>query len=1859
MQTRLPGAARTDGVPLSPGQERLWFLDQLTPGDASYNVYVSERLRGPLDSGALVRAFGEVVARHAVLRTRYPSQDGRPVQVAGPTVPGLRYVDLSDGPEERSWEPSGGPERRARDLVAELTNRGFDLAGGPVLRAALIRLATDDHVLCLVIHHIAVDGWSLGVLRAELAALYGAFAAGLPSPLPPPALQYADYALACRQDPGRDEDLAYWRTRLADPPVLALPTDLPRPRVRTANGAYVARRIPGPLAAEVARLARTERCTLFMTLTAAFQALLARHTGQDDVCVGTQVAARDRPELEGMVGFVVNTLVLRGDLSGDPSFRDLMRRTRATALEAYQRQSTPFDALVNELGIDRDLSRTPLFQAQLVLHNQAQAGPSLPGITTELFDGGFALAKFDLSLEIGQEEGELRAHFAYNSDLFERATIERLAARFEALLRCAVADPGTRLSELELLDADERRLILEHWSRPGPPGRAGAPDAPGAPDASGAPGGPAPAGDPGPSRDPGPLQGAGPSRDGGPFRGVATLHGLVERAAARTPEAVAVVFGDDALTYRELNARADRLAAVLRDHGTGPDRRVAICLEQSLDLAVAVPAVLKAGGAYVPLDPEQPADRLAHMVADSGAEVLVTTRALAGRVSAGITVLLGEGDEEEVSTVLLDGREEIRGLLPSREAGPDDLAYVIYTSGSTGRPKGVAIQHRQVLNYLADAHERFEVVDGAGYALLQSLSFDFGITIFYLALATGGRLHLVPSRISGPDLADYADRARIDYLKITPSHLGALTAEVDPRRLLPRRVLILGGEGSAWEWTRELAALGVCRVVNHYGPTEATVGVTTYEVGADDDVRGPVTPIGRPLGHARAYVLDGRMRPAPIGVIGELCLGGDRLAREYLGRPDLTAEKFLPDPYGEPGDRLYRTGDLARWLPDGNLEFLGRRDLQVKVRGYRVELGEVDEALRTLPGVAHAVVDARGGPGALELVAYLVAADGPAARPGVGELRRLLQAVLPDYMVPTRYVWLDRLPLKSHGKVDRAALPEPETARPDREAAFEAPSGMVEEAVASAFAEVLGLDRVGATDDFFDLGGHSLLAVQVVARLRRRLDGMRPVSVMDLFQHPTARGLATLVEAGDDGPRGLLYELTPRIAAPELTLVCVPYGGGSAVVYQPLADALPAGCALHAVAVPGHDLGLAEEPRPLAEVAAECAAEILRKVTGPLVLYGHCGVGGALTVEIARQVEAAGRPLDAVYLGGLFPFARPTRGVLGRWARFTGLERLRGDRGQVNWLTGMGADLSGLTEEQLAFVVRNMRHDSRQAEEYFTRLVEEGAEPLSAPIISVVGERDPNTEFHAERYTEWDFLSPRTALAVLDEGGHYFLKYRAEELAEIVTTVHPALAAPAVPEPATPTWRVAGRSDSSVPVERGTAAPEPSLGRFLAVAIGQFVTIVGATLTEFAIPISTYLDSRSLTQFAVLQVLALIPGILVAPLAGAVVDRASRRTVMLGGNIAALVVQLLTGTLLWTGELAVWHLYPLLTALSIALTFQRLAYVSAVPQLVPKRYLGHANGVVQMTTGVAQFVAPLVAVGLLAAIGLEGILALDVAGYVAGVIVLLCVGFPARLAGERRESVGAEIAGGFRLQMGQRGFRAMLVFFALFNLVLSPVFLLFSPLTLSFGTLADAGYVALLGGAGAVTGGLVMSVWGGPAHRRMHGVLLGTLALAACCLVTGAHGSLLFVGLGAFGVACSLALVNGVYATIVQVKVAQRFHGRVFALNQMVALSTIPLGVAVIAPLGERLLEPMFLPGGLLAGTAGAVIGVGPGRGIAFMYVVCGLLVALIALVALRSRTLSRFDDEVPDAVADDLIGIQALNDRTGTTERKEAVPCP
>ncbi|MEU1731173.1 amino acid adenylation domain-containing protein [Streptosporangium sp. NPDC020145] len=1761
--------------PLSHAQERLWFLEQYRPGTTTYTVPVAVRLRGELDEEALRRALDEIVVRHEALRMRFlTTEDGTPeLVVDGPRPAELRVTEAAD-------------LDAAVELLDDEVATPFDLETGPLLRTLLVRLAPDDHVLLLAAHHTVVDGWSVDLIIRELLALHDG------KTLKPAQVGYGDYALWQR---GRDHrrEVDHWREKLAGLPAIELPTDRPRPAEQGYEGASLDFAVDADLTARLTELAKSSGATPYMTLMAAFQVLLARYSGQTDFAVGSPVAGRGLPELDDVVGMFVNTLVLRADLADDPAFTDFLARTKETALDAFAHQELPFDQLVNELNVVRDVSRSPLVQVTFALQNY-KAGQedgrisyvSMPVRTT----------RYDLALYLFESPDGLVGNFTYNTALFDPETVELLGSRFITLLSSIVDSPDTRVGELSLLSEQERELVL----------------------------------------------GFGSSTDLVPT-GHDLLHEIVTAQAGLTPDAPAVTHEDDTYTYAQLDERSGRIAALLRNrHGIGPDSRVGVLLDQSADVAAALLGVLKSGGAYVPLDPKQPRDRLAYMLEDSGAAVVITTTDLADLVSGPRLVLL---DAEALEETAFDDP----GVIPG------NLAYVIYTSGTTGRPKGVGVQHRQVLNYLAGVRERFAVEPAGVYTLLQSLSFDFGVTIFYLSLMTGGELHLVDPQAPVEDLAEQLGRT--DYIKMTPSHLASLLADpdVNPAELLPRKLLVLGGEASKWSWARELTEH--TRVVNHYGPTEATVGISTHAV-TDEAERALNLPIGRPLPGARVYVLDEHLRLVPPGMTGEIYLGGDRLARGYLGQPGLTADRFLPDPYGEPGARMYKTGDLGRWLPSGDLCFLGRRDLQVKVRGYRVELSEIESVLTDQPGVAHAVVDLRED----RLVAYLVG-----EKTTVGELRASLGERLPEYMIPARFVWLDELPLKSHGKVDRARLPEPDEERPDQEAGFVPPATPIEEAIASVWAAVLGLVQVGVLDDFFDLGGHSLLAAQVVARLRKALPaGGRQVSILDLFKYRTVRELAEVVEAGESGPRLLLHRLTPARATTS-NLVCVPYGGGSAAIYQPLADAMPKKWALHAVAVPGQEMGLIEETRPVAEVAEGCVEEILKGVKGPLTLYGHCGLGVMLTVEIARRLEAAGRQVDAIYLGGVFPFARP-QSALAWMANLT--DKLRSDQVWANALQAAGLDVDDLGREELKLVIDNRRKGTREAERYFTRLFEEGVEPLKAPIISVAGERDPATEFYQERFREWHLLTDSTAAVVLDEAGHFFLKYRAEELSVILTGTHKAIASGETEElrrTARSTWWLEGVSNRSegapAPASDGQAVPEsgprtgpkPSMRRFAAVAAGQLISIVGSSLTEFAIPLWIYIHTGSLVRFALFSVLALVPGMLVAPLAGTLVDRYDRRKIMLAGDIGAFSTQLIMGVLLWTGNLDVWQIYPLLVVLSVALTFQRLAYNSAIPQLVPKRFLGHANGVVQMITGTAQLIVPLVAVGLMAVIGLEGILALDVASYVFAIGVLLFVRFPKTMAWKRRETLVAEMVEGWKFSWGVKGFRAMLFFFAFLNVFLSPLFLLISPLVLGFATLEDVGRVSFFGGLGVFIAGLAMTIWGGPRRQRLRGVMLSTLILSVFCLVVGFQRDLVIVSIGVFGMSFWLTMLNGVYATIIQVKVPQRFHGRVIALNTLIAWSTLPIGFGLVAPYGSAIFDPLMMPGGALADTFGAVIGTGPGRGVGLMYVLFAFAIAAIAVAGLRIKTLARFDEEVPDALPDDLVGFQTVQRRQ--EELAEVVP--
>jgi amino acid adenylation domain-containing protein len=1075
-----------DVFPVSFAQERLWFLDRLEPGSAFYNVPAASRLRGAVDVDALRFSLSEIVRRHEALRTTFTTDgNGEPVQVIHPPAPlDLRVVD-------RRQVPAAHREAEAERLADEEAQRPFDLERGPLIRCSLVHLAERDHLLLITLHHIVSDAWSLGVLFRELSVLYRARGERRASPLPELPIQYADFA-AWQRGWLRGEALAafldWWRPRLAGAPaVLDLPTDRPRPPVQTFRGALLPLPFPPALHAGLAALGQGRGATLFMTLLAAWCALLHRYAGEEDLVVGSPIANRNRAEIERLIGFFVNTLVLRNDLSGDPPFAELLDRVAERTLDAYDHQDLPFEKLVAELRPERNLGHNPLFQVMFSLQNasalaqgmaQGAGGPGEPGAR----EAGTGTSKFDLALLTAEGEGLLRGGLEYNTDLFERVTIERMLGHFRALLDGAVRDPGTRLSDLPLLASGEGSQLLAEED---------AADTPDNPDAC--------------------------------------VHGLVMAQAARTPQAVAALFRGEPLTYGALAARARRLAVRLRAAGVGPSVPVGLCAGRSLGMLAGVLAILEAGGACLPLDPEYPADRLALMLEDAAAPVLLTQTALAGRLPAGRARVLLLDHEEEGDDG--GGGVEEPGASPVPPT-PDDLAYVIYTSGSTGRPKGVAMPHRPLVNLIDWQRRTSGLAPGARTLQLASLSFDVSFQEIFSTWCAGGTLVAVPeeTRRDVPRLLRLLARERVERLFLPPVALQQLAEGEGAAELPALREIITAGEQLAITpaVASFLARLEGCRLRNQYGPSETHV-VTEHALAGSPEDWPALPPIGRPIAGARARLLDRHLRPVPAGVPGELYLGGVALARGYLGRPDLTAERFLPDPEGgAPGARLYRTGDVARLRPDGVLQFLGRADHQVKIRGFRVELAEVEAALERAPGVRRAVVAARqdvaGAP--RRLVAYLLVAD-PA--PELAVLRVFLRQALPEHMLPSAYVTLDALPLTASGKVNRRALPPPDDARPDVGSAFVAPRTDLEEDLARIWRGVLRVDRVGVTDDFFDLGGHSLLATQVLSRVRDAFGVEVPLRRM--FEAPTIADLAAAIvsrrveENDEDDIARLLAEL--------------------------------------------------------------------------------------------------------------------------------------------------------------------------------------------------------------------------------------------------------------------------------------------------------------------------------------------------------------------------------------------------------------------------------------------------------------------------------------------------------------------------------------------------------------------------------------------------------------------------------------------------------------------------------------------------------------------------------------------------------------
>ncbi|WP_164003015.1 non-ribosomal peptide synthetase, partial [Pyxidicoccus caerfyrddinensis] len=1052
-------ASREQPLPLSFAQQRLWFLDQLVPDSAMYNLPAPLRLEGTLDTAALERSLTELVRRHEVLRTSFPEEAGQPLQIIAPPAPlPLERVDLSALPADKR-------EAEAHRLIEAECRKPFSLAQGALLRALLLKLADTEHVLLLNMHHIISDGWSMGVLVREVVALYEAFCQGKPSPLPELPVQYADFAAWQRQwlqGETLEAQFSYWRQQLAGAPqVLELPTDRPRPATPSYRGATLARQLPRALSQALQALCQREGVTSFMALLAGFQSLLSRYSGQTDIVIGTDIAGRTHADTEGLIGFFVNQLVMRGDLSGDPTFRELLGRARQVALGAYAHQDVPFEELVRVLNPERSLAHAPLFQVKLALQNTPTSELKLPGLAFRSVEGNTGSAKLDLSVFVNETPEGLACLCDYSTDLYDAQSMARLLEHLQVLLEAAVAHPDTRLSSLPLLTEAERQRVLVEWNDT----RA-------------------------------------------PLAVDTCIHHLFEAQVRRTPDAPALCFEGAWLTYRELDARANQLAHHLRSLGVGPEVRVGLCAERSLELVVSLFAILKAGGAYVPLDPSYPRQRLEWMLEDARPAVLLaqpSSRSLLPEAPGASVVVLDLNDEA------------LHGLpthAPSPLATPDSLAYVIFTSGSTGRPKGAMNAHRGVVNRLLWIQHAQPL--SAQDVVLQKTPYSFDVSVweFFWPLISGARLVLArPGGHQEPDyLARLISEQRVTTTHFVPSMLQHFLEQPGLERCTSLQRVVCSGEALSPELAQRcLQRLPSAQLHNLYGPTEAAVEVTAFHCLPQDGRHS--IPIGRPIANTSIRLLDSHLRPVPTGVPGELFIGGIQVGRGYLARPELTAERFIPDPFSDtPGARLYRTGDKARWLADGNIEYLGRLDFQVKVRGLRIELGEIEAALEKHPQVRQAVVVVREDPrGDKRLVAYVVPPAG-AQPPSTNDVRDFLRQKLPEYMVPSAFVALEALPLTSSGKVDRKALPAPDAALATT-VEYVAPRNATEQLLCDVWAQVLGLKQVGIHDNFFELGGDSIISLQVVARARQA--GL-VLATRQLFQHQTVAQLSLVVKSSSD-----------------------------------------------------------------------------------------------------------------------------------------------------------------------------------------------------------------------------------------------------------------------------------------------------------------------------------------------------------------------------------------------------------------------------------------------------------------------------------------------------------------------------------------------------------------------------------------------------------------------------------------------------------------------------------------------------------------------------------------------------------------------
>ena len=1159
--TPITPISREENLPLSFAQQRLWFLDQLEGANASYNMPGALRLEGNLNQKALENSLNQIIERHESLRTRFRTVEGEAQQIIDPEGEiGVETINLEQLEEQQQ-------KQQLQTIITEETQKPFNLSQDRLIRGKLIKLSQQSHILVINMHHIISDGWSIGVLIQELSSLYSANVEGREAPLTPLSIQYADYAAWQRewlQGEQLQHQLDYWQEKLQGiPPLLELPTDKPRPPIQSFKGSTINFSLNPEISKKLKQLSQRTGVTLFIALLSAFSVLLSRYSRQEDIAIGSPIANRNRGEIEPLIGFFVNTLVIRVKLEENPTVEELLQQVRKTCLEAYAHQDVPFEKLVEEINPERNMSYSPLFQVMFVLQNAPMEEVNLPRLTLSPVEIESSIAKFDLTLSLAETAEGLKGNWEYNTDLFEEKTIERMMGHFQVLLEAMVANPQEKVAKLPILTQEEEHKILVEWNKT-------AADYP---------------------------------KD-------KCIHQLFEEQVERTQNAVAVVYKEEQLTYKELNEKANQLAHYLQKLGVEPDTLVGICVERSLEIVIGLLGILKAGGAYVPIDSNYPAERIEYMLKDSAVSVLLTQEKISEtlpKIEAQKICL-----DRDWLTIAQENNNN-----PLSQVKADNLAYVIYTSGSTGKPKGAMNAHQGVVNRLSWMQETYRIDNKDKILQKTPFSFDVSVWEFFWTLATGATL--IVAKPEGHKETDYLveiiEKYQITTLHFVPSMLTVFLENENLEKCQSLNRVICSGEALSFNLKETFKQKLNCQLHNLYGPTEVAIDVSFWDCRQTTEQK--IVPIGKPVGNTQLYILDQQLKPVPVGISGELHIGGKQVGKGYLNRPDLTSEKFIPNPFGE--GKLYKTGDLCRYLPDGNIEYIGRIDHQVKIRGFRIELGEIESLLSTHPEIRETVVVAREDqPSNKQLVAYVVPQQEPV---NLSYLRDFLKEKLPDYMIPGAFVSLEALPLTPNGKVNRRALPAPDLSLRSLEDRFLAPRDHLEWQLAQIWSDILGVEPIGVKSNFFDLGGHSLLSVRLIAQIQQQFG--KSLSLATLFQSPTIEQLASILrhQTDDSLPWSSLVAIQSKGSKPPF--FCVPGAGGNVIYFSELARHLDPERPFYGF----QSLGLDGKSQPHTHVE-DMAADYIKALQdvqpqGPYFLGGH-SFGGKVAFEMAQQLQKQG-----------------------------------------------------------------------------------------------------------------------------------------------------------------------------------------------------------------------------------------------------------------------------------------------------------------------------------------------------------------------------------------------------------------------------------------------------------------------------------------------------------------------------------------------------------------------------------------------------------------------------------------------------------